>query len=289
MRVDVERVKIQGHLLHRLTMHPEDDVPLRAAAIFYHGQGDYAERYPEVLRPFTERGIRCVVTDLPGHGYSPGRRGHCGDEVLLDCLIEDTLKSFGSLPYAVMGHSMGGLLAARHLVLAGQGHLPAPSLAWINAPLVQPSNGRSKFFLSMVRAAAVLFPKLTISTGVTAKMCRAVDDDVSPSKSPAPRHPLWHRRISLGWGRVLLAAERLLLQSIDEVSAEIPILVTQGGMDPVCPPEITREFFQRLPQKTKQYHESDEGLHELFSDANKEQLDTVLGDWLDRSVAVCDR
>ena len=147
MRVNAQRVPIQGQLLHRITLNPEDGVMVKGCAIFYHGQGDYAERYSEVLAPFTENGIRCVVTDLLGHGYSPGRRGHCGDVTLLDAVIHNTLQSFNGLPYGVMGHSMGGLLAARHLVLSGQGKLDPPAWAWLNAPLIRPSQHRSRLFL----------------------------------------------------------------------------------------------------------------------------------------------
>lgn len=284
MKVDAQRVKIQGHLLHRITMHPDDGVPERAAAIFYHGQGDYADRYPDVLLPFTDRGIRCVVTDLPGHGYSPGRRGHCGDEVLLDAVIENTLESFDDLPYLVMGHSMGGLLAARHLVMSGQGKYKIPLMAWINAPLIQPSNGRSQLFVALVRFLSSLVPELTISTGVTPKMCRKVQpDDATPVvETPEYKTPaLWHRRISLGWGAVLLKAEKLLEDSIAEMPMNSPILLTQGAVDPVCPVEFAREFYQQLPQSNKLYQEFEDGLHELFSDEGKERLTKVLVDWLD--------
>lgn len=284
MRVDAQRVNVEGHWLHRLTMYPDDGVPERACAIFYHGQGDYADRYPEVLAPFTDRGIRCVVTDLPGHGHSPGRRGHCGDENLLDAVIEDTLKSFGDLPYLVMGHSMGGLLAARHLVLSGRGQFKPPILSWINAPLIRPSSGRSSWFVAMVSFLSTWLPELTISTGVTPKMCRKVDPDSEPVEATTPerqRASLWHRRISLGWCAVLLKAEKLLKGSIGEMSVDAPVLLTQGAMDPVCPVEIAREFFQKLPQEQKIYQEFDDGLHELFSDEGKERLTKVLNTWLD--------
>jgi len=284
MRVDAQRVKIQGHLLHRITMHPDDHVPLRGAAIFYHGQGDYAERYPEVLAPFTERGIRCVVTDLPGHGYSPGRRGHCGDENLLDAIIDSTLEGFEGLPYGVMGHSMGGLLAARHLVLSGQGRFAKPSMAWINAPLIEPSRGRSKIFLSLVRFLAVWFPEMTMSTGVTAKMCRKVESEGAGQgevRIERADRPLWHSRISFGWAAVLLKASRLIRDHGDDISNDVPILLTQGTADLVCPAEITRVFNAGLTQENKRYIEFEGGLHELFSAEDKDSLTRVLNEWLD--------
>ena len=280
MRVEDQRVKIHGHLLHRLTMHPDDNVPLRAAAIFYHGQGDYATRYPEVLAPFAAMGIRCVVTDLPGHGYSPGRRGHCGDEELLDAVIDSTLEGFGDLPYGVMGHSMGGLLAARHLVLSGQGRFAEPVMAWINAPLIKPGRGRTKWFLSMVRFLSAWFPELTMSTGVTAKMCRKVDAESGAEMMVKADRPLWHSRISFGWGGVLLKSGELLSEHMEDMSEGVPILLTQGTDDPVCPVEMARRLSLELPQKDQRYVEFEGGLHELFADEGKDELVSVLNDWL---------
>ncbi len=160
---EFQRVEINGYLLNRLVMHPRENVPVKAVALFYHGQGDYAERYLDVLGPFTERGIRCVVTELPGHGLSPGRRGHCGNAVLLDAVIHDTLLTQGvvdgdRLPYGVMGHSMGGLLAARHLILSGTGELPIPAFAWLCSPLLRPSNTRPPMFRKIIRWLAPIIP-----------------------------------------------------------------------------------------------------------------------------------
>jgi lysophospholipase len=280
MRVNAKRVKIQGHLLHRVTLNPEDSVSVKGCAIFYHGQGDYADRYADVLAPFTENGIRCVITDLLGHGYSPGRRGHCGDEALLDAVIHNTLQSFEGLPYGVMGHSMGGLLAARHLVLSGQGKLPPSSWAWLNAPLIRPSNNRSRVFLKIVKLAAFLFPELTITTGVTSEMCRVKVDSEGGVPQKRVRHPLWHQRISLGWGAVLLNSEELIQKEVFKMDCDCPILVTQGGDDLICPAEITQKFFESLPQTDKKYVEFEDGLHELFSEDGNERLSSVLREWL---------
>jgi len=281
VKIENQRVDIHGHLLHRLVLHPDNRVGECAAAIFYHGQGDYAERYAEVLEPFTDRGIRCVVTDLPGHGYSPGRRGHGGDAQLLDAMIQNTLESFGALPQMVMGHSMGGLLALRHLVLAGLGKFPEPQWAWINAPLIRPAHGKSELLVRSAHTLGRWFPELTISTGVTSKMCRSSEDSSDAEKERrALRHKLWHSRISLGWGSSLLSMGSLLEEFTESMPKETSILFTQGGDDVICPPKFAREFFKRLPQKDKRYHEFSGALHELFADEGKQELMDVLESWL---------
>jgi len=282
VNIETQRVNIHGHLLHRFILHPDEGVKVKACGIFYHGQGDYAERYTEVLAPFTDCGIRCVVTDLPGHGYSPGRRGHGGDAEVLDAVITNTLASFGNLPYMVMGHSMGGLLAFRHLALAGLGHLPVPRWSWINAPLLHPGHGKSPWLIAAVREVAHWFPELTISTGVTSEMCRTSEDSPEVVKArKALRHKLWHSRISLGWGNVLLAAGTLINESTQTMPRETAILLTQGGADPICPPKFARDFFNRLPQEDKTYREFPDALHELFADDNRQELVDAIAEWLE--------
>jgi len=280
MRVESQQVEVNGHSLHRVTLHPEPSVPLRAVAIFYHGQGDYADRYPDVLEIFTKHGIRCIITDMLGHGHSPGVRGHVGDECMLDAVLHSSLKEVGDLPYGVMGHSMGGLLALRHLVLAGKGLLPNPKFSWVSSPLVKPEGGRSAMFRRAVGWLSLLFPRFTISTGVTAAMCRVTEGDEKPSKEK-PKHPLWHRRVSLGWGIFLIQTSEWIHASADHASKHVALLMTQGSDDFVCPPEKSRYVFDQLGCRNKTYLEIEGMLHEPFSGVGKSTLYEALENWLD--------
>lgn len=285
MRGESQRLRIGGHLLHRMVMHPEDEVSPRAEAIFYHGQGDYAERYLDLLVPFTAHGIRCTVTELPGHGESSGRRGHAGNEALLDQIIGSMISDIekrGGLPYGVMGHSMGGLLAARHLALAGQGLIPSPRFAWLSSPLVKPAEGRARFFVLLVRLLALISPSVTFSTRVN-RGDRAVDGSDSANESPdnpLPKHPLWHNRISMGWASCLVDFARLVRESIRHAPADVPLLLTQGSEDPVCPPALARKLFEDLPMTQKHYVELEGLLHDPFRGDGADEFYLELGRWL---------
>lgn len=279
MTTHSDRVRIEGYLLHRMIFEPEASVGVKAAALFYHGQGDYAERYTDVLGVFTNRGIRCIITELPGHGHSPGRRGHCGDEALLDKVISDTLNQMGDQPYGVMGHSMGGLLTLRHLIQAGRGRYPVPEFAWVSSPLVKPGNGHSRWYKTVARFFSAIIPQLTVSTGLTTQMCR-VESPGADQPAPPPKHQLWHRRVSLGWGATLLGFEDLIHSHASDIPANVPLIYTQGAEDPVCPAKIAREFFATLPNTDKRYHEFEGMLHEPFSGEGNEKLFKALEDWL---------
>ncbi len=291
MREESLRTNIAGHSLHRLIIHPADDIDVSAEAIFYHGQGDYAERYLDILHPFADRGIRCTITELPGHGHSPGTRGHCGDVELLDAVTQSTLdeiKSRGGLPYGVMGHSMGGLLASRHLVLAGQGVFPTPSFAWLSSPLIDPGMGRHPFFLLAARVLAPILPGFTFSTQVKPENFKSAMADESHAleafhepPSCITRSELWHNRVSLGWGTSLLDFAKLLHTRVHDICADIPLLCTQGTQDMVCPAPVTRGLFERLPNHNKRYEEIEHLRHEPFSGEGSERLFQTLEEWLE--------
>ncbi|GAA5494716.1 phospholipase YtpA [Rubritalea halochordaticola] len=271
--------EIDGHLMHRIIMHPNPGTPLRAACIFNHGQGDYGERYLDVLHPFTERGIRCIVTDLLGHGRSPGKRGHTGSIPHMDAVIRSNIEATDSLPYGIAGHSMGGLLTLRHLTLALQDKLQRPEFCWVNAPLLRPGNKHSDTFISFVGKLSQMIPRFTIHTGVTPDMCRHGEDP----KGKMPKDPaqLGHQRVSLGWGIDLLKMEEHVHNYLPNFTDALPFLFTQGGSDEVCPAAFARKFFDQLKLSNRHYHEFADMRHETFAEPNRDRLFQTLAKWID--------
>lgn len=282
MKSEFHQVTLEGKILSRFVMLPNDGVAVRAVILCYHGQGDHAERYHSILHAFTQRGVMCVMTELPGHGYSPGKRGHCGDAALLDAVIADTLTSYvkgKDLRYGVMGHSMGGLLALRHLVLAGRGDLPVPSFAWISSPLVRPDHGRSERFLKWVNILAKIIPSWTISTKVKANACQT--KTAPPLTTVAEKPALWHSKVSLAWGCELIRFAKDVQASMSQIPQSTSIFLTQGSEDTVCPPEHTRALSEELPSVSTTYLELEGMLHEPFKGEGSEKLFAALGEWLD--------
>lgn len=80
--------------------------------LFIHGMWATHEVWKPFLGHFTEQGYRCVAIDLRGHGHST----HQGDlgKLTIDDYVTDALAVGNALgDYAVVGHSMGGLVAQR--------------------------------------------------------------------------------------------------------------------------------------------------------------------------------
>lgn len=274
---DYGYVNIDGHRLHRIVVHPPAGIEERAACIFSHGQGDYSERYADVLAPFSERGIRCIATDLQGHGRSPGRRGQVGKLSLVDRVIESNLAACDGLATGIAGHSMGGLLTLRHLLRALDGELEEPKFCWVNAPLLDPADGRSRWFVEGARLLAQIAPNLTINTGVSPEMCRSnAEGEPSPTESE-----LGHQRISLGWGVGLLEMAASVTGRLPTKTLIHPFLLTQGSADQVCPAKYAAALYDKLDWPNKQYTSFTGMRHETFEEANKQELFDTVAEWLD--------
>lgn len=280
MITESSHIQIGKDRLHRIIMHPDKGIDATRCCIFTHGQGDYAERYIDVLHPFTDRGIRCIVTDLQGHGRSSGKRGHIASTDQIDAVIDSNMKQTDGLPTGIAGHSMGGLLTLRHLALGLEGTLPAPEFCWVNAPLLHPRGDRPDWYVRMATLLASITPSTTIHTGVSPEMCRLEDG----AKLPKDPMSLGHQRVSLGWGTELLKIEEFTHSTLTNIPYLHPFLFTQGTDDEVCPAHEAERFFELLPFTKKQFTAFPEMRHETFAERRREELFTVVGEWIDRDV-----
>jgi methionine biosynthesis protein MetW len=92
--------------------------PARCAArcVIVHGLGEHAGRYAHVLAHLAAHGWASLAYDQRGHGRSPGPRGGVpqADSLLADLgAVLAHARATLPGPLVLLGHSLGGLLAAR--------------------------------------------------------------------------------------------------------------------------------------------------------------------------------
>lgn len=245
-----------------------------------HGQGDYSERYEEILHIFTDKGIAVCAVDFPGHGESMGKRGDIPSLEFIDEFMT-TVKGIINKRYpealrGLMGHSMGGMLAIRELLYNPTQY----SFSWLSSPLIRPTRTKSSLQISLLLFLGKYFPTLTVDTGVKRVLCRRVPKKNGTSSE---ENLNFHKRISLRWGGTLIELERFLMRA-ESISAlksiQTSTLITQGTADKVTPAECAEEFVRERGWERLEISYIKEALHEPFRDTVKQDFFTVMDEWV---------
>lgn len=104
---DEVRARDGTRLLRRRWL-PPTGTATRARLLVVHGLGEHLGRYEEAGAFFAERGFATSGCDLRGCGLSDGRRGHVRRWTDFH---QDLDACAPAAPFAVLAHSMGGLVA----------------------------------------------------------------------------------------------------------------------------------------------------------------------------------
>lgn len=275
MTIESSKVEIQGTSLHRLVLEPK--TPEKGGLVFFHGQGDFIDRYPLILERFVNAGYRCLLTDLLGHGRSPGIRGHVPGLGFIDELFAESLEHLSG-PLVLAGHSMGGLMALRLFLL----HPERFQAAWFSSPLLGILDRTHPILAGILPFLAKFLPRLTIGTGVTGDQCG--DFGGRPRSENPETEALYHGRISLGWGLQLHQACEMVWKEISHAPSRTPLLFTQGEEDVICPPFLLRKLLDRSPCEDAHLDLIPEARHESFSGTSREDFLKRLDLWIGKTL-----
>jgi acylglycerol lipase len=242
---------------------------VRAACIVCHGLGEHSGRYAHVAAALGEHDLAAFALDHRGHGRSGGKRGHVGSfaEYIgdLDAFRRRIDERFGDLPRFLIGHSLGGLIAATYAESHGAGlaGLILSSAALrvdVDAPAIK---------LALGRLFSKLLPTIAMSNGL---------DPHQVSRDPAVvaayiADPLVHDRVSARWFTEFTAA----IDAVQEHAGDIPIpvLVMQSGADRLVAPRGAQEFFDRLTVASKNLKYWDGFYHEMFNELPDDRAQAI--------------
>lgn len=115
--------------IHAICWIPES-APIRGILQIAHGMMEYIDRYDDFARNLSEAGYVVAGNDHLGHGDSVSKeedRGFfCdkgGDRILIEDmheLMNIMKKRYPSVPYFMLGHSMGSFLVRRYITIYGK-------------------------------------------------------------------------------------------------------------------------------------------------------------------------
>ncbi|HVH11484.1 MAG TPA: lysophospholipase, partial [Longimicrobium sp.] len=178
-----------GVRLYHASWLPEGEP--RAIVLVSHGHGEHGGRYGELARHLAERGMAVHAIDHRGHGRSGGTRGHVDRFGQYVADLETWRRAVTAdvpvdIPVFLLGHSLGGLIAIRHL----QTH---PEAGFRGAVLSAPLLGialrppRWKVALSGILSRAL--PRLPFSNELDPSMLSTAPGYVEAFRADTLLHP----------------------------------------------------------------------------------------------------
>ena len=275
-----ERLNTRDGLQLHLRHWPAATATAAAAAaagsvLIVHGLGEHIGRYAHVAAQLNAWGWPVFGYDQRGHGCSQGPRGGLAadDDLLHDlAAVIDTVRGVQRGALVLLGHSMGGLVAARFVVDGAIWSRPVDALV-MSSPALDPGISIPQKLL--LASLGRLAPKLPLSNGLKpqwiSRDAQVVRDYIAD--------PLVHDRITPRLARFIVGAGQAVAQRAGDWP--VPTLLMYAGSDRCVAPAGSAGFAAAAPQALVAAHEFRPLYHEIFNEPEQADVFGVLHDWLD--------
>ena len=247
---------------------------LRGVVVLVHGLGEHAGRYDNLAQRLNAWGFAVRGYDQYGHGESGGPRGGlpADDRLLVD--LADIIDSARNrmekgVPLILLGHSMGGLVAAQFVAQALR---PVEALV-LSSPALDP--GLSAVQKMLVAILPKVVPNLQVSNALDATK---ISHDPAVVKAYQSDR-LVHDRICARLARFIADGGPATVAAAP--GWKVPTLLIYAGADALVNPAGSRAFSAAAPQAVVTTRCFDGLYHELFNELDAEPVFAELKGWLD--------
>ncbi|MGW1894674.1 alpha/beta hydrolase [Streptomyces sp. NPDC002004] len=238
--------------------------------ILVHGYGEHIGRYEHVADALVRGGAAVFGPDHAGHGKSQGERVLVEDfeDVVTDVRTVEQLAraAHPELPVVVVGHSMGGLIAARHAQRYGEGL----------AGLVLSGPVLGDWKLPGALLAFDELPDIPIDPATLSR-------DPAVGKAYAADPLVWHGPFR----RRTLQSFVDMLSTVDAGGdlGPLPTLWIHGGDDRIVPLDGTRAGIERLRGSDLTEHIRPGARHEVLNETDRDEVLAVLTEFVRQVVS----
>jgi alpha-beta hydrolase superfamily lysophospholipase len=251
----------------------------RGSVVIVHGLGENIERYAHVAAHLNRCGRHVIGYDQRGHGASEGARGRLArpDSLLTDlALVIDAVRAQRPGPLVLLGHSMGGLVAARFVAGGLQDEKPAwyrPVDALVlSSPALDPgmSDGQKR----LLAVLAPLLPNLALGNGLNPDW---ISRDPAVVKAYVAS-PLVHDRITPRLARFIVDGGEFV--RAHAAQWRVPTLLLYAGSDRCVAPAGSDAFAAAAPAAVVTTRAFPALFHEIFNEPEQAEAFAALAAWL---------
>jgi len=244
----------------------------RGTVLIVHGLGEHCERYVGLAADLTAARWSVQSYDQRGHGASEGARGDIATPTsLLDdlALLLDILHTERvPRPLVLLGHSMGGTVAAR---LVADGNAGVDALV-LSSPALDPGlNALQRLRLAI---GVRLVPHLSVRNGLSPQWISRDPQIVSQYIDDTRVH----NRVTPELARFIVGAGRQVIASAAQW--RVPTLLLWAGADRCVAPRGSAAFAAAAPKGVVQSRCFDGLAHEIFNEPERDFVVGALIEWL---------
>lgn len=248
--------------------------PMRAVVILAHGYAEHLGRYAYFAAKLNAAGIGVYALDHWGHGRSDGIYGFVpAFSVFTDgveALLQHVQREHGNTPRVLIGHSMGGLIAAAHLVTHQQHYAGAI----LSGPAIKAAQEPSKLMIWVSRLLSRLAPKL----GVLALDSAGVSRDPQVVTAYLADPLVYTGKMSARLAAEMFAAMAGVRAQAGSIS--LPLLLLHGGADRLAAPEGSQFLAEHVSSPDRELKIYPGLFHEIFNEPERDSVISDVTDWI---------
>lgn len=251
----------------------------KAAILICHGIAEHSGRYHRFAEHFVSKGFAVYGFDHVGHGLSSGYRCHIpSQELVMQCiesmrkLIEEHL---GETRIILLGHSMGGLMAAAYISRYQQ-HIAGCVLS---GPAIASDAKPPEWVVTAIKGIAKVLPRL----GLIKLDPQGVNSDQTEVEAYINDPLNLKNKIDTGTITTLDSTQHYALSQAAKV--ELPLLIQHGEQDPLTSPKGSQQYFEQLGSAQKTLITYPNMLHEIYNEPERLKVFDDLEHWLNDLLA----
>jgi len=246
----------------------------KAVVMLVHGLGEHCQRYDALGSHLTDAGYALSSMDLPCHGQSEGKRGHVDNFDVFQqaalSLYKQIDTRYPDTPVFLLGHSMGGLIAA-HLLLNHQDKFNG---ALLSGAAIQSPQEPPGWQVAIIKAIAKLFPKaamLQLDASAISRDPKVVETYMN---DPLVSKDKLSAQFLVSMTNTMDACKN------DAGKINLPILIMHGSADVITAPQGSQLLHDSVSSDDKTLTVYQGLYHEIFNEPEAQSIYAEIVDWM---------
>ncbi len=250
----------------------------KAVVVIVHGYAEHCRRYDHVAAHLNACGYVVFALDHWGHGQSVGTPGFVPafsaytDGVT--ALLQEVDRAFPDLPKVLLGHSLGGLIAARYLL----DHQDKFVAAVLSGPAIKAAEEPSAIMMTIAKIASKLAPKM----GVVKLDANGVSRDPQVVANYLADPLVYKGPIGARLAMEMFTAMHAVQANAAKIT--LPLLVLHGEDDSLTAVEGSRFLNDHVGSVDKKLMLYPGLYHEIFNEPEQAAVLKDMTDWLDSRI-----